>query len=194
MGKARASVQLPHCGRPAPPESLALRPRSREASDDALLDAGALELGDGAEHACDEATCGRAGVNSLSERHECDAARLPLVEQQHEVPQVPAEPIESPADNALDAMTTHIRDKPVKRGPAILRAAEAFVDVLDGTPAARLDVAAKFDELILCGLLVRAHADIEGDLHRGDLRDDPRAPRTTSLANRAGVMLILFRF
>ena len=70
-------------------------PRSREASDDAFLNASALELGDGPENASHKPAGGRARVDALAERDERDAARLPVVKQEHEVTQVAAEAIES---------------------------------------------------------------------------------------------------
>jgi hypothetical protein len=47
------------------------------------------------------------------------------------VPKVSAETIEPPADDRLHAMAPHISDELVERGPTVLRAADAVVDVLD---------------------------------------------------------------
>ena len=59
----------------------------------------------------------------------------------------------------------HVGDELVERGPAILRAADALVDVLDGGPAAGRDVAPQLEQLVLGGLVVRADARVDGDLH-----------------------------
>ena len=68
--------------------------RARAARDDALLNARTLELRDRGKDAGDEPTGRRAGVDALAERHKCDPARLPIVEQHHEVTQVSTESIE----------------------------------------------------------------------------------------------------
>jgi hypothetical protein len=91
--------------------------------------------------------------------------RLPFIEKQHEVPQVAAETIETPTDNTLDAMTTHVGYKLVERRSSILRAGDALVDVLDGGPGARRHVTPQIEQLVLGSLIVRAHARIDGDLH-----------------------------
>jgi hypothetical protein len=63
---------------------------------DTLLNARALELGDRAEHAGDEPAGGRAGVDLLAERDERHAARLPVIEQAHQVPLGAHETIKPP--------------------------------------------------------------------------------------------------
>ena len=62
-------------------------------------------------------------------------------------------------------MAPHVGDELVERGPTVLRAADALVDVLDGAPAARRDVAPQLEQLVLGGLVVRADARVDGDLH-----------------------------
>src|SRR5262249_11878137 len=82
------------------------------------------------------------------------------------MPQIAPEPIETPAHDALHAMAPHIGDELVERGSAVLRAADAAVDVLDRGPAAGGDVAAQLQQLVLRVLVVPADARVEGDLHR----------------------------
>jgi hypothetical protein len=62
-------------------------------------------------------------------------------------------------------MTTHVGHKPVERGAAVLRAADALVDVFDGPSAARLGVAAQFEEVVLGRLIVGRDAGVDGNLH-----------------------------
>src|SRR5688572_24075801 len=62
-------------------------------------------------------------------------------------------------------MATHIGDELIERRSSILRAGDALVDVLDGVPPSCGDIAAQLDQLVLGGLIVRAHARIDGDLH-----------------------------
>ncbi len=70
------------------------------------------------------------------------------------MPQIATETIEPPAHDALNTMTTHVGDELVERWSPILRAADAGVDVLDGRPAARVDVAAQFQQLVLGRLIL----------------------------------------
>ena len=93
-----------------------MRPRARQARRDALLNARALELCDRAEHPGDEPAGGRAGVDPLAERNKRDAARVPVVEQHHQVAEVPAETIEAPAHDRLHSMVPHIGDELVEGG------------------------------------------------------------------------------
>ena len=142
MGKPATVIQRSVSGIPAAAEAFALRPRACQAEVNAFLNARALELRDRAEHAGDEAPGRRARIDPLAERDERHAARLPVVEQEHEVPQVAAEAIQSPTDDAIHSMAPHIGDELVERRPTVLRAGDAFVDVLDRRPAAGLDVSA----------------------------------------------------
>ena len=66
------------------------------------------------------------------------------------MPQIAAGTIEPPADDALHAMTTYVGHELAECWPAILRAADAGVHVLDAGPSARLDVAAHLQQLHRC--------------------------------------------
>src|SRR5262249_40851456 len=165
MGEPRAGVELPHRRRSATSESFTLRARSREASDDAFLDARALELCDGTEDASHEPAgrCGR--VNALAHRDERAPARLPFVDQQDQAPQIAAKPIEPPAHYGLYLTSSGVAEELVERRPAILRAANAVVNVLDCGPAARIDVPPQLEQLILGGLILRADTRVDGTSH-----------------------------
>ena len=136
-----------------PAQASALGAHPREASANALLDARPLELRDRAEDAGDEPAGGRAGVDPLAQRDERDPAGVPVVEQHHQVAKVPAEPIETPAHDGLHPMGPHVGHELVERGPAVLRAADALVDVLDGGPAAGRDIPPQLEQLVLGGLV-----------------------------------------
>jgi hypothetical protein len=107
-----------------------------------LLYACALELRNRTEHASYESSRGGAGVDSFAESYEGDPSGLPFVEQQNEMPEVAAETVESPADDTTDFVAANVGSQLIESWPAVLGAADAVVDVLDGLPAACLDVPA----------------------------------------------------
>ena len=81
--------------------------------------------------------------------------------------QVAAQPIELPGhDQHVELAAPGVLHELVERRPAVLRAADAVVDVLHGrVPAAGRDVAAELGELVL-GLLVEGgHARVDGSSH-----------------------------
>src|SRR5688500_1908629 len=121
-----------HRGRTTAPEAPPLCPCARKSCVNPLLNPGPLELRDRAEHAGDEPTARRAGVDPFAERDEGDAARLPLVEQQDEVTQVASEAIKAPAEDRLHFVPARVRRQLVERWPAVLRPAATVIDVLDG--------------------------------------------------------------
>ena len=82
-----------------------------------------------------------------------DAEGLQLVEQRDQVPEVPAEPIQPPADQHVEPTPLGIPDQLIQRRPPVLAPAHPFVDVLDRRPAPGSDVPPQLGELIL-GLLV----------------------------------------
>ena len=131
----------------------------------AFLNTGALELGDRRQNASDESAGRCARIDAFAERDERDPTRLPFVQQQDKMSQVATKTIEPPAHDALHVVTTRVSDEPIEGGPAILRAADALIDVLGCSPAARCNVLAQLEQLVLGRLVVRAHACIESDLH-----------------------------
>src|SRR5262249_54553945 len=76
------------------------------------------------------------------------------VDQQDQAPQIAAKPIEPPAHYGLYLTSSGVADELVERRPAILRAANAVVNVLDCGPAARIDVPPQLEQLILGGLIL----------------------------------------
>jgi hypothetical protein len=133
---------------------------------DAFLNARALELGDRAEDAGDKSPSGGARVDSFTERHESHASRLPLVEKHNEVPQIPPQPIQAPADDGLNLVAAHGLSQLIQGGTAVLRTTDPVVDVLDGRPASGFDIPPEFEELVLSSLFVRTDACVNGDFHR----------------------------
>jgi hypothetical protein len=103
-----------------------------EARSNALLNPCSLELGDRAEDPSNEPAGGGAGVDPLPERDERDAARVPVVEQHHQVAEISPETIETPAHDGLYLVAPDICHELVECGPTVLRAADALIDVLDG--------------------------------------------------------------
>jgi hypothetical protein len=68
---------------------------------------------------------------------------------------VATEPVETPADDALQPVPTDISNELVERWPSVLRAADTSVHELDGGPAARLHVPPQLEQLVLGCLIVR---------------------------------------
>jgi hypothetical protein len=122
-------------------------------------------IGDRAEH-MQHKPAGRArSVDALAQRHESDADGLQLIEQQDQVPQIAAQPIEPPAHQDVEPASFGIGDELIERGSSILCPAYTAVDVLDGGPAPRLDVASEFSKLILGILIGRTDASVNGTAH-----------------------------
>ena len=65
---------------------------------DALRDASALKLRDGAENVHLELAGGCGGVDPLVQRHERDSQRVEFVEEGNQVLQIAAQPIEAPTN------------------------------------------------------------------------------------------------
>jgi hypothetical protein len=96
----------------------------------------------------------RGRVDAFSEADEADTQRLQFLEQQHQVAEVASEAIETPADQRVEAPSLGVPYELVERGPALLRAAHAVVDVLTrDRPAAGPAVLGQFGDLVL-GVLV----------------------------------------
>jgi hypothetical protein len=104
----RARAQLSRGRRSTTPEPPTLSPRSRETGLNPLLNTRALKLCDRAEDTSYQATGGRTGVDSLAERNERHAARLPFVEQQDQMAQIASETIKTPARHGPHFMAANI--------------------------------------------------------------------------------------
>ena len=91
----------------------------------------------------------RRRVDALVERHERDAERLQFFEQRDQVAQIAAEAIEAPDDEDIEPATSSVDEQAIKRRPAVLRPADAAVDVLLGRSPPRGNVAPDLRKLIL---------------------------------------------
>ena len=77
--------------------------------------------------------------------------------------QVASKAIEPPAHDDIELATFRVRHEAIERGPAVLRAGHADIDVLDGrSPPARRNVASELGELIFRFLVSRRHASVDG--------------------------------
>ena len=146
-------------------EGLALRHPPRQPGADALDDPRPLELSNRTEDVHLELAGGRRGVDPFREADERDAKRLKLVEERDQVLQTAPEPIEPPADQHIEPPPLGIGQELIERGAPVLRSAYAAIDVLDRRPAARLDVTAQLDQLVLAGLLRGGDAGVDGTAH-----------------------------
>jgi hypothetical protein len=90
--------------------------------------------------------------------------RLEFVEQCDQVLQVPAEPVQTPHYQHVEASAPGIGHKAIERRPPIRRAANA-VDVFDSVPAASLCVAAQLRKLVLRFLVECADTGVDCGAH-----------------------------
>ena len=72
------------------------------------------------------------------------------------------EPIQLPAHDEIDLAAFGIGHQPVEGQTAILRTADARIDVFSGLPAASLTVAAKLQQLVLASLIDGRDASVDG--------------------------------
>ena len=163
MGQSFAGIQTSRGRRRSATETCSLRLGPREPCANALLNPRAFKLRDRAKHSSHQTPRRCARVDSFSQGHERHVARLPLVEQQHEVPQVSPEPIESPADDRVHLVPSHISRELVERRPPILGPTHAVVDELHGRPTAGLDITSKLEKLVVTSLIDGRDAGIKGD-------------------------------
>src|SRR5262249_5840904 len=80
--------------------------------------------------------------------------------------QVPPEPIEAPAHEHIELAPPGVLQQRVERGPAILRAADAVVDIFDRHPLAGRDVASEFKQVVIDWLIDRGNAHVNRATHR----------------------------
>ena len=98
----------------------------------------ALELGDRPKDVHLELAGRRRRVDPLGQTDDRDAEGLQLVEQRDQMPQVPPEPIQAPADQRVEPAPTGVGDQGVEGRPAVLAPADAPIDVFRSPPAPRL--------------------------------------------------------
>ena len=109
-----------------------------------------------------EPACGCSAVDALVEANEGDTHDLQLIEQRDKVLQIPTQAVEPPAHQHVELPAFGIGEELVERRPAVLRAADAAVHILDRCPTAGLAVAAEFLELVLRFLIEGGDAGVDG--------------------------------
>ena len=130
-------------------------PGPLEARQDPFSNAFPLELGNRPEDVHLQLAGWSRRVDPLGEADERDAERLQFVEQRDQVLQVATESIEPPADQHIEPPPLGVGQELVERGTTIFRPAHPAINVLDGRPAARLDLPSQLLELVLRFLLER---------------------------------------
>jgi hypothetical protein len=149
----------------ASPKSLTVAPRPGDASVNAFSNPFPLELREGCENVKLELSSRRGAVDALAQADERHADAVQVFQHNHEMPQIPPEPIESPAHQHVEPSALGVGQELVERGATILRPAHTVVNVFDGGPATRLDLAPQLGQLVLRLLVERAHTSVDGRLH-----------------------------
>ena len=163
-----------------PPEPSALRLRAVEARHDPLSNPRALELREAPKYAEQESPSWTGRVDALPEGDEGHASGGQFFDRHHEMPEVSAEPIQSPDDDNIDPPSGRIGHQPVEFRSPVLCTRDATVHVFDCRPAASLYVSPKLLQLILGFLLSAADASIDGTAHRTMLSKAPLDSQRTS--------------
>jgi len=155
-------LQRPAAAGSRPSRPFSWRSGPRQPCSDTLDDPFEFELGGGCEQVHLQTPSGRRRVDALAQAHERDTEGLQVIQQPHEVFQVPPQTIKPPADRHVESPPFGIGHQLVGGGPAVLRAAHAAVHVLACRPATSLDVPPEPGESVL-GLLVEGRdADVDG--------------------------------
>src|SRR5262245_9567348 len=111
------------------------------------------------------------------------------------MPQVPSEPIQTPADDDIKPSTSSVRQHLIEGWSPILRAAHATIDILRGGPGARLHIAPQFLNLVLGLLIERRDARVNRGPHECAPASIAPALRiwsatlSTRCADRSGIAL-----
>jgi len=157
------------------PESFTLRSRPTEPSMCPLDDPSPLDFG---EHAHEREHCSadrRREIEGLPEGHETHAEVLELVEERHEVSEVPSEPIEGGDGHEIESPPPGIGHESVEAGPLLAGAAHCAVDELgNNLPPRSLSMLTESPELVVRRLVVGAHPRIDGNPTRQRLADGVR--------------------
>ena len=159
MGRA-GHVVVGDAMRPAP-ESFSFPLRSGDARADALSNPFPLKLCESAQDAQHQPSCGAARVDALTQGREPHASVGERLNRVDEVREAPAEPIQLPAHDEIDLPAFGVGHQLVEGWSAVLRTADAGIDVFGGLPAASLAVTAKFQQLVLAGLVRGRDASVE---------------------------------
>jgi hypothetical protein len=135
-------------------------PGSLKAGQDAFADAFPLELGEGGEDVKLQLPGRCRAVDSLAEADGRDPERREIIEQRHEMPQIPTEAIQ-PQHTSTSTGGVWRHGAEYEGGAAILRPAHALIDKFNRGPAACLDVSNYFG---ICG------GETGGIVHVGQAR------------------------
>ena len=111
----------------------------------------------------------RRAVDPLAHRNKRHTQCLEVIEERHQMAEIPTEAIQSPAHDDVELSAFGIRDHLVERRPTILRAAEATIHKLDRRPSSRLNIAAEFLELVLRFLIEGGNAGVDRSFHLQEL-------------------------
>ena len=128
--------------RPAP-ESFSFPLRSGDARVNAFSNPFPLKLCEAAQYAEHEPSSGAARVDALAQRREADPGIGDRLNGVDEMGEAPAEPIQLPAHDQIHLAASGICHEPVEGWSAVLRTADARIDVFGCLPATSLAVAAK---------------------------------------------------
>ena len=151
-------------------QSLTLRLRAGEARHHSLLNPRALELRNRGQDVELQPPRWRRCVDALPKGHERNPQRLEFIEQQNQVPEVPSETVQPPADENIEAPSTSGFEEFIERRTAVLGTRHASVNVFDGRPASALHIRPKLGELVLDMLVERRDTSIDGASHGGLVR------------------------
>ena len=88
----------------------------------------------------------RRAVDAFSKTDERNPQRLKFFDERDEMPEIPPEPIQSPADQDIELAPFRIGDERIQSWTPVLRPTDTTVYVLLPDPAACLKVAPKFPE------------------------------------------------
>ena len=129
-----------------PTKLLPLPSRTRQSGMDALTNPLSLELREAAAHDAEQQpTRGARGVDVLAQADERHACCIQFLDGCDLVPQVAAESIQPPHDDGIHLPASGIGHQRIERRSAILRAADARVNVFGRVPPTRRAVAPQVD-------------------------------------------------
>src|SRR5262249_2866145 len=120
---------------------------------------------------------GGSAIDAFAETDERDADRLELLEQRHQMLQIPAEPIETPAHQDVEAPPARVSHEAIAPRPSVLppghppravfslRPGHPTVDVFSSRPSTGLDVFPQFKQLVVRRLVHGGDPGINGCSH-----------------------------
>jgi hypothetical protein len=130
----------------------------------ALDDPGPLHFGKDADKGEHRSPDGAGEIEGFPERDESNSKVLELVQQGHEVPQVPPEAIEDGDSHEIELTTAGVGHHGIESGAALAGAADGMVGVGGhDRPTRALGMFAECAELVLGSLIGGTDASIEGN-------------------------------